>query len=351
MRSVDRILVIQTAFLGDVILTLPLVAALKEFFASSSIDVLVVPRSANVLAGHPAIRRIIEFDKRGRDGGLAGLWRLASELRREHYNLAVIPHRSLRSAALALLAGIPIRIGFATSSGRFIFTKRVPYDKDKHEIDRNLSLLSGIGITTYPVRPPALYPSGEDESVVAAFLTSNFGKEPPPLVALAPGTVWNTKRWHKERFAELAQACVADGFGVVLLGGSEDGELCREVASLGGGSGIANAAGIMSLLQSAALIRRARLLVCNDSAPLHLATAVGTPIVAIFGATVPAFGFGPVGARDVVVETRGLSCRPCTIHGGDACPIKTFECMERITTERVYWKMKALLESPRDSMT
>ena len=346
MRPVDRILVIQTAFLGDVILTIPLIAALKDFFAFSSIDVLVVPRSAHVLFGNPAIRRIIEFDKRGRDRGPRGLWRLASELRRERYNLAIIPHRSVRSAALALLARIPIRVGFTTSAGRFAFTKRVLYEPDKHEIDRNLSLLRGIGITTYPVRPPALYPSEDDESVVAGFLKESFGARIPSLVAIAPGTVWNTKRWFKERFAELAQACVAEGCGVVLVGGREDEELCRVVQSLAGGKAIATAAGKLSLLQSAALIRRARVLVCNDSAPLHLATAVGTPIVAIFGATVPAFGFGPVGERDVVVETRGLSCRPCSVHGGERCPIRTFECMDRITTDRVHQKVRDILEDP-----
>lgn len=348
MGPVERILVIQTAFLGDVILTLPLIAALKDFFALASIDVLVVPRSANVLTGHPAIRRIIEFDKRERDRGIGGLWKLASELRREHYTLAIIPHRSLRSAALALLARIPIRIGFSTSAGRCTFTKRVLYNKDLHEIDRNLSLLSGIGITAYPVKRPALYPSDADELAVERFLGEAFGTKNPPLVAVAPGTVWNTKRWMKERFAELAKNCVADGYGVVLVGGREDEELCRELAAMAGGKAIATAAGKLTLLQSASLIKRSRVLVCNDSAPLHLATAVGTPVIAIFGATVPAFGFGPVGERDVVIETRGLSCRPCSIHGGEHCPIKTFECMDRITTERVFQKLQAVLERPGD---
>lgn len=342
MRPVDRILVLQTAFLGDVILTLPLVQVLKEFFAFSSVDVVVIPRAANILSGHPDIRRIIEFDKRGRDAGIGGLWRLAMKLRRERYSLALVPHRSLRSALLVLLAGVPIRLGFTKSAGRFLFTKRVAYENGVHEIDRNLSLLKGIGIGTYAFRRPALYPSAEDSDAVSTYLAQSFSGKLPPLIAIAPGTVWNTKRWFKERFAELAARFVADGFGVVLIGGGDDQELCGEIAAAGG-TGVVNSAGRLSMLQSAELIRHSRLLVCNDSAPLHLATAVGTPILAIFGATVPDFGFGPVGERDVVVETRGLSCRPCSIHGGDRCPIKTFDCMDRITTERVYQKAQALL--------
>jgi heptosyltransferase-2 len=341
MRPVDRILVLQTAFLGDVILTLPLVQVLKEFFAFSSVDVVVIPRAANILSGHPDIRRIIEFDKRGRDAGIGGLWRLAMKLRRERYSLALVPHRSLRSALLVLMAGIPIRVGFTKSAGRFLFTKGVAYQNGVHEIDRNLSLLKGIGIGTYPFRRPALYPSAEDSAAVSSFLAQSFSGRLPPLVAIAPGTVWNTKRWFKERFAELAASFVADGFGVVVIGGKDDRALSEEIADPE--RSIVSSAGKLTLLQSAELIRRCRLLVCNDSAPLHLATSVGTPIAAIFGATVPEFGFGPVGERDVTIETRGLSCRPCSIHGGDECPIETFECMDRITTDRVYQKAQALL--------
>ena len=343
MRQIDRILVIQTAFLGDVILTLPLVQVLKEFFAFSLIDVVVIPKAASILSGHPAIRKAVEFDKRGKDRGLFGLWKLAMKLRSEHYSIALVPHRSLRSALLAFLAGIPIRVGFARGGGRFFFSSRVAYIRDAHEIERNLSLLKGIGISQYPFRRPVVSPSQEDSTRVADFLSGSFGSQTPGLVALAPGTVWNTKRWYKDRYAELAARLSADGLGVVLIGGREDQELCGEIAATSGTTMIADASGKLSLLQSAELVRLSRILVCNDSAPLHLATAVGTPIVAIFGATVPEFGFGPVGDRDIVVETRGLSCRPCSIHGGDRCPIKTFECMDRITSERVYQKIQALL--------
>ncbi|MEX2117819.1 MAG: lipopolysaccharide heptosyltransferase II [Bacteroidota bacterium] len=339
-----RILVIQTAFIGDVILTLPLVQVLKDFFAGSAIDFVVVPRSAEVCFNHPAISRVIQFDKAGSAGGIGGLWRIAKELRKNEYELAIVPHRSLRSAVLAFLARIPLRVGFDTSTGRFLFTSTVHYDSDIHEIERNLSLLRAYGIETPGRILPRVYPGPAERSAVDVLLES-AGNQSANLIGIAPGTVWNTKRWLKDRFASLAELFLAEGNSVVLVGGGDDAELCAEIAGLVGPERVINAAGRLSLLGSAELLRRCRLLVSNDSAPMHLAVAVGTPVVAIFGATVPEFGFAPAGPRDEVVEVRGLSCRPCSSHGGKECPIKTFECMLNISPERVLAKAKIVLKS------
>jgi heptosyltransferase-2 len=164
------------------------------------------------------------------------------------------------------------------------------------------------------------------------------------LIAIAPGTAWNTKRWPREHFARLAQMLSDAGDRVVLIGGPEDAPLCREIAGAAGRAGVVDASGAFSVLGSAELIRRSALLVCNDSAPLHLAGAVGTPVLAIFGATTPAFGFGPIGPRDRVLETEGLACRPCSIHGGDRCPIGTFECMVRITPAMAFEAARSMAE-------
>jgi heptosyltransferase-2 len=155
------------------------------------------------------------------------------------------------------------------------------------------------------------------------------------MIALAPGTVWNTKRWPAERFAELARKLDGEGYTVALVGGAEDRPLCDAIVSAAAPARIFTAAGALSLLRSAELIRRCQLLVSNDSAPMHLGVAVGTPVVALFGATVPEFGFAPYGPKDLVVEIRGLSCRPCSSHGGARCPINTFDCMLRISADRV----------------
>ncbi|MBI2619571.1 MAG: lipopolysaccharide heptosyltransferase II [Ignavibacteriales bacterium] len=343
MRRIKRILVIQTAFLGDVILTLPLLQVLKDFFFEAEIDVVVVPRSAEVCRNHPAVHEIILYDKRNSQKGLAGLLELGRSLRKRRYDFAVVPHRSLRSALLPLLAGIPLRIGFKKSAGRLLFSKRVQYRKDLHEIERNLSLLGAIGIGEIGRTPPRIYPGNDSAERVTKFLTDHGSGPTKPMVTIAPGTIWNTKRWLKDRFAEVARALVNDGFQVLLVGGAEDAGLCREIQTLAGSDQILSSAGTFSLLESAEAIRRSRIMISNDSAPMHLAVAVGTPVVGIFGATVPAFGFAPYGSNDVVVETRGLRCRPCSVHGGDRCPIETFECMLNISADRVFAKALEVL--------
>ncbi len=344
MRSVGRILVIQTAFLGDVILTLPLLQTLKDFFKDARIDVVVVPRAADICRNHPAVHEIISYDKRGAAKGLKGIWQLSRFLKDRHYDLAVVPHRSLRSAILAFLARIPLRIGFKRSAGFFLFTKRIRYEKNKHEVERNLSLLAGIGIRELGTVLPRMYPGAEDVAFTSSFLKDMGIDTEAPLAAIAPGTLGNTKRWLKERFAELSSTLNSEGFQVLLIGGREDVGLCREIKELAGSDKTYSTAGDLSLLQSAEAIRRCSIMISNDSAPMHIAVAVGTPVVAIFGATVPAFGFAPYGSHDKVVETRGLSCRPCSIHGGEKCPIKTFECMKNISAEKVFSKVKSVLE-------
>jgi lipopolysaccharide heptosyltransferase II len=335
MRQVDRILVVQTAFIGDVILTLPLVQALKDFFPEARIDLVVVPRVMDACRNHPAINQLIEYDKRGSERGLRGLRQKGRQLRQNGYDLAFVPHRSLRSALLVFLAGIPLRIGFKTSLGRFLFTRRIPYERESHEIERNLALLEGVGVHRPGHILPSVYPGDREKGRIDQLIATAGLGGTRQLAAIAPGTIWNTKRWLKERFAEVAESLAARKSGVVIIGGPEDAELGEEIKSLAHSPLVYNAAGSLSLLESAELIRRCSVLVSNDSAPMHLAVAVRTPVVAIFGATVPAFGFGPVGRRDAIVETRGLRCRPCSIHGGDRCPIGTFECMKNITSERV----------------
>lgn len=349
MGRIERILVIQTAFIGDVVLTLPLVQVLKEFFAGVAVDIMVVPRSAEVCRGHPDLAGVVVYDKRGNQRGIGGILRMARDLRARKYDLAVIPHRSLRSALVALLARIPLRIGFSKSAGWFLMNQRVRYEDSIHEIERNLSLLTTLGIPMGGKVLPRILPGGEARGEVDALLMAERWNSTMQMVALAPGTVWNTKRWLKEGFAALAALLVSEGHKVVLVGGPEDRELCEGIREAGGGKEILNAAGRLSLLGSAEFIRRCEVAVSNDSAPLHLAVAVGTPVVAIFGATVPEFGFAPYGPHDAVVEVRGLPCRPCSIHGGPECPIKTFDCMKNISAERVHARVMAVLERSRAS--
>ncbi len=344
MDDYKNIVVIQTAFLGDVILTLPLVQELKKALPASMIDLVVVPRAAELLATHPDIHRTIIYDKRKTDAGIHGFFRKRGELRLRHYDVALVPHRSLRSAALAAMASIPRRIGFDKSVGRFLFTDTVCYEQSLHEIMRNVQLLKPLGIVPHEGILPRLYPSRED-SVAVDNLLSASNIDTTKLIGIAPGSVWNTKRWLKENYSTLAQRLYADGFHIILIGGVEDVDLCGEISSMSQSRYVTSSAGKLSLLQSAELIGRCRLLVSNDSAPMHLAVAMQTPVVAIFGATIPEFGFAPQGDHDIVVEVKGLSCRPCSSHGGHTCPISTFDCMKRILPDDVYDRLHSVLNS------
>lgn len=331
MTSPRRILVFHTAFIGDVILTLPVAQVLKREHPAARVTMVVIPSTAPLLENHPDVDECIVYDKRGSHRGPGGILTISRILRKKQFDIAIIPHRSLRSSLVCFLAGIPRRVGFSTSAGKILLTDVVKYEKSEHEITRNLRLLSPLGIT--PNRElPLLYPSPADVRAADEVLGVTNG---PPLVAVAPGSVWNTKRWPRERFTDLTKRLLDEGFGVVLVGGKQDSQLCDEIAREIGREEVRNTAGRLTLLQSAEVIRRCRSVVSNDSAPMHMAVAMGVPVVAIFGATAPEFGFAPLGERDVVVQTAGLPCRPCSIHGGDRCPIKTFVCMNDISAERV----------------
>jgi len=315
-------LVVQTAFLGDVVLTTPLFSALAA--DHGPVDVVTTPIAAPLIETHPAVRKVIPYDKRGNDRGWAGLRNLARRLRTERYERAYLPHRSLRTATLGVVAGIPTRIGFS-GAWSFLYTEARPKPALGHESDRLLALAD----KPPGVYPPQLQPTAADEQAAAALIDGAF-------VALAPGSIWGSKRW--PYYAELARQ-LADHTTVVVVGGQDDvglGEEIRRAAEGGGGrQRVVNACGKLTLRQSAALIGRASLLVTNDSAPLHLATAMGTPIVAVFGPTVTEFGFGPLRAGDVALGVEDLQCRPCSPHGPPQCPLGHHRCLRAITVQAV----------------
>ncbi len=313
-------LVIQTAFLGDVVLTTPLLSALAA--DHGPVDVVTTPIAAPLLETHPAVRTVIPYDKRGRDRGWAGVRSLAGRLKAEQYERAYLPHRSLRTAALALLARIPSRIGFS-GGWSFLYTEARPKPSVGHESDRLLALANEAP----GVYPPQLRPTAADEQAAAALIEGAF-------IALAPGSIWGSKRW--PYYPELAARLAAD-IGVVVVGGQDDVELGDEIVRAVRPSGhqAVNACGTLTLRQSAALIGRAAALVTNDSAPLHLATAMGTPIVALFGPTVTEFGFGPLRVGDVALGVDALQCRPCSSHGPPQCPLGHHRCLRELTVAAV----------------
>jgi heptosyltransferase-2 len=321
-------LVIQTAFLGDVVLTTPLLSRLAERFGP--VDVVTTPAAAALLETHPAVRSVIRYDKHGTDRGWRGAARLVRELRARRYATVYLPHRSLRSAGLALLSGAPERVGFADSAAAITYTQRVSRPSQGHEVERLLTLAGPavmtpgvtLGLTDSDYREA-------DDWLAAHGVAHRF-------IALAPGSIWGTKRWpyYAELAAELDRPWV-------VVGGAEDRPVAEAVVAAAPGRAV-SAAGELGLRASAALIRRAAALVTNDSAPLHLATAVGTPIVALFGPTVPEFGFGPRRAGDITLGTTGLPCRPCSRHGPAVCPLGHHRCMRDLAVETVAAALAAI---------
>ena len=332
-------LVIQTSFLGDTVLTTPLLAQLAN---RGPVDVVTTPASAALLANHPAVRTIIPFDKRGSERGIRGVLRLARRLRRAQYDLALLAQGSWRSAALAFLARIPERVGFDSSAGKLLYTTRVPYRDDLHHAARLLMLGRPNGREPTPEEMrPSLAPGEAERAEVDALLSRSGVDGRERLVGIAPGSVWGTKRW--PYYPQLAQLLAPHG-RVVVLGSSNDSPLADAVTAAEPSA--IDATGGLSLLASAELIGRCGVVVTNDSAPLHLASAMGTPTVAIFGPTVPDFGFGPLAPRASVVGEDTLPCRPCDRHGPQHCPLGHHRCMRDLPPDLVAERALTLLLTP-----
>jgi heptosyltransferase-2 len=339
-------LVIQTSFLGDMVLTTPLIERLAE---RGAVDVVATPANAALLANHPAVRDVIVFDKRGDARGLRGLNRIASQIRwrdtdsgREPRGarVAYLAQGSMRSATLAILGGVSERIGFASSSARLLYTRRIEYRRDLHHATRLWQLASATS-GEVPDAPllPSLFPGATEVAAVNALL-GEYGVLPEDaMIALAPGSVWATKRWpsYDALAANIATKTVLASHRVVVIGTVNDTPLAVAISNalrLAGAPPAIDATGRLSLLASAHLISRARALVSNDSAPLHLASAMRTPTVALFGPTVPALGFGSLAPLHTEIGVT-LACRPCHAHGPQACPLGHWKCMRELSPDTV----------------
>jgi heptosyltransferase II len=313
-------LVIQTAHLGDVVLTLPLLIRLAE--VHGPVDVVTTLAAATLAGHHPAVRRVIPFDKHGTDRGLLGLLRVGRALRSAGYARVILPHGSIRSAALAWLSGAGERIGFAGAPGALSYTRRVAKPTEGPTSSRLIAL---TGAATVPARP-WLSLTAEDRAAAASWLAAH--RIATPFIMLAPGSRWGTKRWPK--FRELAMALPHP---IVVIGGPEDVHLAQAIIAAAPGRAH-SAAGELGLRASAALVDRAALLISNDSVALHFATALERPVLAIFGPTVPSFGFGPLG-DEPIIQHDSLSCRPCSAHGPPTCPLGHHRCMTELDVARV----------------
>ncbi len=321
-----RILLMQGAFLGDCVLTLPLLRQLRELFPSSSISVLARPETAGVFAQADPSAAVIEDRKRS-SSFFAEFFRLKRELRKGSFDLAVIPHRSLRSALLARLAGVPRRVGFSSSAGAFLLTDKVPFSWLLHDLERNLTLLLPLKGSPQPAWPGLASPPDPFKK---------FGLPESGLFGVNPGSAWPTKCWPAARYAEVIKRLHGElGLRAVLVGGPKEREVAAEVEKLAGAGACFNLAGRTDLGELMAVIKRLSLFITNDSGPMHIAAAYGVPTAAVFGPTTRELGFFPYGERNEVLE-EFLECRPCALHGSRSCPRGHFLCMKLITADKVH---------------
>lgn len=324
-----KVLLIRLSSLGDVVLATAAVEALREDQPEAELHVLTKPIFRAVFQGNPGVAAAVAW------GPAQGLSSLARQLRSESYDWVVDLHGNLRTRLLRFLVPMPRWTRYAKGSLRrrvAVAWRNPAMLGEAHVVDRYVEALAPLGVRSIR-RLPRLYP-GDAERTCARSLLSEAGRRAEELVvALAPSARWPTKAWPRERWRELLRelAALAPGVFPVLVGGAEDRALCAAILGAERGAALA---GKTSVLETAAILEEARVLVTNDSAPLHLANAVGTPVVALFGPTVRGFGFYPLGPRDVVLE-QALSCRPCSLHGGERCREGNPRCLTEITAGEV----------------
>jgi heptosyltransferase II len=345
-----KILLVQTSFLGDVVLSTPVLGGIKLLYPNAELWTLTTPAAEQLFKFHPAVAGTLTFAKRGSERGLLGFYKKVRELRSQRFDIVYSLHRSARTALLLFAAGIKQRIGFSDAKLSFLYTDTRVRPKGEHDVVRNLSLLQSPEgslveqnqLQLFLPDAPRQFASATLRNVEAEWALGGE-REHKGVIGIAPGSVWETKRWTASGFAEVAKQLIANGYSVVLLGGKDDEAKGREIIERSGEK-LTNLIGRCSLLESVAVISSLRLLITNDSAPLHFASAMHIPTVAIFCSTSPSFGFGPWKNRAEIVEVNGLNCRPCARHGGHTCPTGTNACRLGITPKDVLAATFRLLE-------
>jgi heptosyltransferase-2 len=335
----EKILFIQTAFLGDVVFSASLLAGLRRKYPEADVTVLASPRGGAVLEGQAFADRVILYDKTGKERGIGALLRLVGRLKQERFDIVVSPHRSLRSGFIARFSGAPRRVGFVSGPAGSAYNEGVPWPLDERvPWRRELRLLKCFGGAGSEDGPPRLIIGRQARRKAAALLArAGAAAGERPLAGFAVGTVWPTKKWPIGHFDEAARRLTEKGVDVVLFGTAGDAENARALA---GRKGVINLAGLTSLAELPALVSCCSAFLAVDTGPLHLAMALQVPSVAVFGPTdEKQFEFSP---RDRCL-TADVSCRPCSAHGSKECPRGNWICMSGVSAEEAVTALEALM--------
>ena len=325
----QKILIIQTAFIGDVVLATGIVEKLHETYPKAKIDFLLRSGNEGLFLNHPFINNIIVWQKSKHK--YLNLLKILFQIREEKYDTVVNVQRFAATGFLTGFSKAKLKIGFDKNPFNFLFNVKVKHlinsiDKTLHEIDRNQHLINLIA--SGEALKPKLYPSKEDDDKVIDYKKQNY-------ITIAPASVWFTKQFPSHQWISFIND-IPSNFHIYLLGTKSDSQLCDNIISHAANTSIENLSGKLNFLQSASLMKDATMNYVNDSAPMHFASSVNAPVAAIYCSTIPAFGFGPLSTKSFIVETQEkLNCRPCGLHGKRNCPEGHFNCANKIKTHQL----------------
>jgi heptosyltransferase-2 len=338
-----RILVIRLSSMGDIILTLPALEALKTAFPRSRVDVVVKARYRDLLLGYPRVNDLLLLEEG------ESVFSLAGRFRRHSYDIVVDLHANLRSRLLSLLlrAGRTLRVRKRPLRRRLMVLFHRRFGPPVHTVNRYLQTLRPLGIEA-PRRPPRLTLQPDEIRRAERFLEEHTLDGRRPLAGLHPGARWPGKCWPAERFVETGRRLIDEGRrGILVFGGPGEEDLAGSVAREIGPD--AAAAAGLPLRRLMALVSRCSVFITNDSGPMHLATALEVPVVAVFGPTHPMLGFWPLGDRDIVL-TADLECSPCSLHGGCRCP-RDWRCLREVNVDQVLQAAERTLQAEESNIS
>ena len=311
-----NILIIQTAFIGDAILASSLIEKFHVELPDAKISLLVRQGNETLYSGHPFLESVLVWDKK--ENKTSNLFKLLFRIRERKFDCIINCHRYASSGFLTAFSGAKHTAGYKQTPFSFLFNTTVKHQigNGKHETERYTELVSDFISTK--VFKPKLYPSASDLKRITQF-------DNKPYSCIFPASVWFTKQLPAMKWIELVNSLPKQE-RIYILGSKADWEESEKIKNASTHNNVINLCGELSLLESAALMRDAVMNYVNDSAPLHLASALNAPVTAFFCSTIPEFGFGPLSENSSIKEVKGLTCRPCGLHGHRECPKKHFKC-------------------------
>lgn len=333
--SALRVVVLQTAFLGDILLTTPLLIALRDTFPGARRELITTPAGRDALEGLPLADVLHVLDKRGAHRTLSSTRRFAKSIAEGGIDILLVPHRSVRSAVLAHALRARSIVTWATAAARVFAHHVLPYPWALHEADRNLQLVRPwtSAITTKEMIRVSL--ANEVATQHASDMLRSVRR---PFVVLATESVWSTKQLPEPLAFQIAQRLYASGVDVVRVGSKVPVGPTAHV-------GVHDLRGRTTIQEAAAVVSQSACVVSVDSASLHMASLQGVPVIGIFGPTVPEFGFGPWGNSSTVIQQSNLECRPCSIHGQHECPLRHHRCIEALSVAEITERALSFVKS------